>query len=546
MRLFLPALFAATAAFSPQELPAQEPRASTGIVLLLRDPSGQPVEGAQGLLLLDPARQLPALAGIAPDALQDPSSAAEPPAAAVPPTARSDARGVLRLSAEGRVRAGAVLITTAAGLGAIVPRALPGDAQRVTLTPLGEVATATGSEQFELHTALTDLDGHRIVLPTQTGTAVRLPAGSYEAWARSDDGWTWQRLEIASGQRTTLQFAAPAQVLTRAPRTRVRPAGWPTIELLGEGNERCVLLGAALAAPLLGERHGDGGVVIGQVPGPPRRQPIVWPPTDAAPAHATVRLAEPTADARLFLLRRRDVGDWLPLAAAAADADGRFLLPAVSGGDDWLLAVAPGRAAFAMPWSGHNPPTTALALPRGLPLHVLCRTQTGELAVDVRLSFEPALGEVAATAARTDSRGRADFGLVAAPGRVLVSDARFANQQIDLRLVPQQGLHIELDAGAIVRGRALLDEQTAAAGALVTLRDPSGRLRPAQRAVLAAEDGTFAFAGLDETDRYVLFVTMLRDGRTWSARLADVATGGDGFELTLRDEDPRLTPDKDR
>src|SRR5690606_29755136 len=103
-------------------------------------------------------------------------------------------------------------------------------------------------------------------------------------------------------------------------------------------------------------------------------------------------------------------------------------------------------------------------------------------------------------------RGRADFGLVAAPGRVLVSDARFANQQIDLRLVPQQGLHIELDAGAIVRGRALLDEQTAAAGALVTLRDPSGRLRPAQRAVLAAEDGTFAFAGLDETDRYVLFV----------------------------------------
>jgi hypothetical protein len=81
---------------------------------------------------------------------------------------------------------------------------------------------------------------------------------------------------------------------------------------------------------------------------------------------------------------------------------------------------------------------------------------------------------------------------------------------------------------------------------LVTLRDPRGFLRPDARCALTGPDGTFTFPGLPEEGNFVLFATMLREGRTWSGRLLSVRAGTDPVAVTLHDEDPRLAPPNER
>lgn len=516
------------------------------LVLLLRDPSGQPVASAEGLLLPNRGLELPALAGLEHRPLER-----DVDAPVEPLIARSDARGVLRFSGPTTSRAGAVLVTTAAGLGALIPRVLPGEAVRVTLEPLGEVGTSTGSETFTLHAAHAAIDGTRSLLPPKSGTAVRLPAGSYEAWARSEDGWIWQRLDVLPGRRSTLLFTGAAQPLRRASGHRVHPQGWPQVELLGPGAEHCVLLGAALAAPLLASDPGTGRVSLAQIPVPPRQKTIEWPPAElATPAATTLTLApDPSlagALVQLFVLRRSDAGSWRLLGAAAASPGGQASLPDGGDGDDWLLALTPGRPPFAMPWS-RNPVAAPLAMPTGLPLVVRCRDELGDPAVDVALEFVPAAGDVAALMARSDGRGRAAFGPLGAPGLLRASDPRFANVEVPLQLVPEAGLDLTLPAGASVTGKITLPDGSPPGPTVVTLRDPSGRLRPAQRAAMTAADGTFRFPGLDEVRDYVLFATATRGGHTWSAKATRVAPRSAPVLLVLHDEDPVFhAPDKDR
>jgi hypothetical protein len=74
---------------------------------------------------------------------------------------------------------------------------------------------------------------------------------------------------------------------------------------------------------------------------------------------------------------------------------------------------------------------------------------------------------------------------------------------------------------------------------VITLRDPSGSLRPAERAVVTGEDGSFRFEGLAEDSLLVLFASVVRDGHTWSGRAANVIPGRGPIDVVLRDEDPQ-------
>ena len=124
-----PFVLAGLAAFAAAQTAPQRPPA---LALLLNDPSGQLVAGAQGQMQCDPECELPALRG-----LWSTSPA--------PLTGTSDARGILRFAAGDAPRAGTVLVTTVQGLGAVVPRLLPGDVPRIVLQPMAEITTATKS-----------------------------------------------------------------------------------------------------------------------------------------------------------------------------------------------------------------------------------------------------------------------------------------------------------------------------------------------------------------------------------------------------------------
>ena len=531
MRRALPLLLATVA-------PAQD-RSST--VLRLHDPAGAPVADATATLFLGPRLDLPALRGAV-----WPGPPLDPAYAPGTVTATSRADGEVRLGDPAAPRPGAVLVQTDQGLGAFVPEARPRQAQRVVLQPQGAVAlSAERSEAFVLHAAWREPGRPAVRLGTtwQRAAVAKpewwLPAGDYELWLDTTDGWEWRRLTIGSGQRTVLVPSQAQRRVQLAAPLRVAPDGWSDLELLSPQRPAAVLRGAARQATLLTHDLRTGAIDLRQLPDDATREPLPWHAAGSRPLRTVpLRLDGAPVAAQAFLLRRLPQGEWRPLAATQTDGDGNLHLPDGSGGDDWLLVLAAGAAPHAEPW----PPEQGveLALPRGVPLQVRCRDQRGEPIADLAVEYVGERADAAAVAAASDGRGRLDLGRQVAPGTLRIVDQRFANQTHQLRLIPTLGLDLVVDPGATVQGTVRMADGGSAAGVLVTLRDPRGQLRPGERAERTRADGTFAFAGLEPTADYVLFATAMRDGRTWSAKLPRVPADGTAVELVLADEDPQL------
>lgn len=512
-------------------LPAQ---ASGDAVLYLRDGARNPLAGAEGQFRLERATELPALRGLALTGTQLANRELH---------AHSDAQGTMRLANEEALAMSGV-VRTGAGLGALVLRLRPGEGRRLALQPMGEVTTPEGSEPFILWARASLPTGERLTLPPATGTAVRLPAGSYEAWAKNADGFTWQRLLVQPGQRTMLRFTGPAQRVRAPEGARMQPAGWPEIELLAAGRET-TLLATALAAPFVTfvDGRSDGERVL---PGPWSTQPLAWPPpADDAPPPTEISLGTAAPDqATLLSLRQEAAGGWQVLAVSHARA-GRCLLPLPPAGDTWLLLLARDRAPHAVAWSAAAAPRQLVG-PGGQPLVARCRDEKGLPVADVALEYVPDDMPPALVAAPSDGRGEARFGIVQGPGTLRVSDPRFANQTIELGTIPGEAVAITITQGSELRGVVTWTDGKPAAGIVVTVRDASGLLRPAQRAVVSDEHGAFAFGGLRDNRSVVLFASTQRDGHTWSAKLDRLFAGGEDVALTLRDEDPVLIPPNGR
>ena len=503
---------------------------STLGTVLVRDPAKQAIAGAHGELTLEPAHTLPALHGL---------SLGSSAASLAHAIGTSDAHGSLTFRHSGgadRALAGSGFVHTDRGLGALVARLRPGQAQRLQLEPMGEVTTHGGSEPFTLFARARLTTGEVLDLPPQHGTSVRLPAGVYEVWAKNRDGWTWQRLAMRSAQRTLLSFTGAACVLQTRPGTRLQPAGHPEVELLG-GEHDVTLLATALQASLVAfvDGNSDGERTL-----PAGSGPLRWPPTPLDTA-ATVPGTVTTSDAVVVSLLRDNTDSWRVLAVAQA-REGRFNLRAPPPGDTWLLALAADHAPLAVAWSATTPPPPLRLLP-GVQLVVRARDEQGLPIVDLAVEYTPGHMEPATARGHSDGRGQAQLGAVLAPGSLRVCDERFANQQIDVDTIPLDGITLTALPGATMRGIVKWPDGTPAHGVVVTLRDPHGELRPAQRALATGDDGAFTFTGLPPQRALVLFGTVPKLGHTWSARLDRAVAGGDGaIELALRDEDPQLAP----
>jgi hypothetical protein len=514
------------------------------LVALLRDPSGRPVVGARGAVRVRPGAALPALGDLMPAPLDRDAPGGE---------GTSDERGVLRFVAPAAAAppgAAAGMVWTEDGLGALVVDLLAGRAQRIELQPMAELTTADTRQAITVRARAHLPGGGTVLLLPLVGTSVRLPAGDYELWMQRGDSWIWQRRRLDSGQRTVVAFDGPTLRLAPDAATWwVQPAGRPDV-VLATGARGGTLHGGAVAAPLLAVR---AGVVWG--PAVPTADPRdgSWhgPPGDARPT-TRVQVALPADDAgtvRLYSLWRSDGGDWRPLAvatpprsrAASQRHEPWCELPPPPDGDAWLLLVADGFAPLARPWAGH---ATAAPLPlqRGVPLAVLCRGEDGLPLVDVAVDYVPDGMTPAAVAAATDAYGVARLGPVLAPGRLRISDARYANQSLELATIPVAPLAVTVAPGAILHGVTRWPDGSPAAGVVVTLRDAAGALRPAERATVSGADGAFAFAGLAAERNLVLFAAAHRDGRTWSGRRERLRPASGAIELVLLDEDPRLAP----
>ena len=517
------------------------------IVVEVRDPSGQRVGDATGWLRLEPNHSLAALPAGIPESVL----AGLPTTNAV--TARSDARGIVRFRLPGPA-AGSGMVTTKAGLGGLLPRIHSQRANRLMLQPLAEVTTDTGSETFTLVGRATMPDGSKITLPPQTGQQVRLPAGDYEIWAGSADGVIWERLRLRPGKRTDLKFSGPARRLQLAADAYVYPAGMPDLSLRQLAWRTTspprpgllVLRGTALEAPLVSWH--DGIVTPAQTAAATAAATELspWPTASASQPRTTLVQLTDTAPEQtsLFGLVRADDRSYRVTAYAKNEA-GALRMPARPDGDAWLLLTAPGHAATARPWPAAPIPERLAPTP-GQDFALAAREQSGLPVVDLRVSFTPMDQEAAAITARTDDLGIARFGRVRGPGTLRVSDARYANQEIDLTLIPVEAMPLVVEAGETIHATAgfadgNLDKDTTI---VVTLRDPSAELRPAHRSLVTTAGEPCRFAGLPNDRDLLLTATAQRGGKTWSARQAVKIDQGP-IELTLHCEDPELRPGKD-
>ncbi len=529
----------------PAQVPAQQQEPNP-LVVLVYDPAGEPVEGASAVATARGVGELAALGAFGPT-LSRPQAVA----------GRSDARGMLRLlPTDGRAPLGTAasgLVTTESGLGALLVDVMPGRAQRLQLQPMAAVTTAGQSEMLVVYSRVTLPSGATIVLPPLRGHIVHVPPGDHELWVLTADGWLWQRERVVSSQRLELAFDPPTRRVHRYWHDQaVHPEGRLDVPLFGDG-DIAVFRGRACSATLFAKAIDGHLLRSGTFPEPDARGLVYWPPdTRELP---TVRLLEVPvprdADASLqealALLERRADGSWSVLGLATARGFGAapgawwFDLPPPPPGDTWLLFVAHGYAPQARPWRGA--PRFSFRFERGVPLHALVRDDHGLPVADVAVEYVPTDMDPATVEGRSDARGTARLGPVLAPGTLRVSDPRFANQQIALDLIPTDGVAVTVSAGSELHGTAKWSDGTVAHGVLVTLRDPNGLLRPAQRATTSGADGTFGFGGLPQDRPLVLFAQAQRDGRTWSGKLVGLRAGADGaIELVLRDEDPQLLP----
>lgn len=535
---------------------AQAPEPDAPVVLLC-DPSGKPVAGARGRVSSRSVGSLPALAGfaVAPDeefyfSMLCPQRL----------DGTSDTSGRLQFAAldedppNGGVASG--MVWTESGLGALLFDLQPGRAQRVELSPMATLTTATGTERLSVIARATAADGRMVSLPRRGGTTVSLPAGNYDLWVRNDhEGWIWERRTLLSGETVRLSFSGEGRRVKRCSAAAiVHPLDRPDV-LLFRGEELETTLRGAAASAFCCARLGALLYGPSQLPAVAPDGAGAWPSADGQPP---LLWLHPVPNApglqATFVVQRLAAGGWRLLAAsrmlgsrsAFEPPSEWFELPQPAPGDNWLLFVAEGCAPQACPWQGQSE-RFPFELERGRPLHVLVKDDTGVPVVDLAVEYTPDGMDPAAVTGCSDASGTARLGPVIGPGTLRVVDPRFANQAIHLDAIPLDGARITVGIGAILRGIAKWPDGAPARGIDVSLRDPGGELRPASRAVATGDDGSFAFGGLREQLPLVLFATTQRNGRTWSARLDRVVAGADGrIELVLRDEGPDAPPPNGR
>ena len=508
LRLFCHCGLYVAAALSAQE----RPPAVSGLVT---DDSGAALPSAAVQFVPDAAPDLPSLRELLPlrSAL----------------TTTTDARGVFRVLSSGP---GLLFVTTPAGLGGVVPRAWPQRAVRMRMRPMAEVRLAD-VEDIELWPARIEdgNDGERRRLPAMRGTAIRLPEGRYEIWCKTTRGFLWQSLSLRSGEHFTLTMPTTAVEVRTEKGSGLQPLGFADVRLLATEQSTARLLGAASTASLL-ETNALGGLEG-------VRHGAALDRTIPTYVMAALDVHEAPQDAHAYVVEGTAAGTFRPIASAQLQG-GKAQLPLpAEGGNNWVLVLAKGRAARALPCANVTA-TPSLAFGPDKTLACTVRHPDGQPAAAVAITFEPLEAGPITALVYTDELGNAPLGPIAGAGVLRIDHGGYLPTSIAIGESDAAPVSIRLDAGHSLRGTATLADGTPLGGVAVSLRAPDGTMRSRVRATSTHADGTFAFAGLDDATRLVVFATATRAGRTFSAR-AD-SFGGKDLVLVLRDEDPELQP----
>lgn len=441
---------------------------------------------------------------------------------------KADARGEFRIPCP--QAPGLLTAWTESGLAAMTAPVHPGDPVRLELVPSARVRAPEGEPTtFWLSVHGIDAFGwHR----RAAANVLVLAAGEHEAWSLRNGIAHWQRLRLLPGETVALPSAREGRRIAGDGSHRIVVADRPEVELLGPQAGAVVLVGEAAEAPLA-QVWPDGRITT----------------MGAASAATIVRshcvevrdaADQPVAGATIWLTTERAGGSHRVAACVQTDASGAATVPVASDlADTWLVVESEGRAPVARALAATvEHLRVRVEPPVARAIRVLRPDGSPAAGTDLRV-LDASLASASAMRVTTDLRGWAHVPLAPAMVVVAAVDARYACDGLVLGPDDVQ-TELQLAAGQRLRGRAVVADDQPAAGALVTLRDPSGRLLPRERTVRADASGWFEFTGLPTGRQLVLFAQQQRGGRTWSGKLVRAVADEGTWTIELRDEDPVL------
>lgn len=431
--------------------------------------------------------------------------------------------------------AGSLWVTTADGLGAVVPLVRTSDPLVVTVTPLAAVRLADDRDfGCLIQTLRPGRDPSRLQdEPSAPSPVLRLPAGRYLLFVGTPEGWTERTVELTPGTQSTIDPTRPAGRAVPAPPRSWEPTRWPGL-LLPFGDAVPV----HLAGPdLLTRRVREGDDVILFVRNwfDPER-----PPTEGSPRGGVrsveIRSANGEASGSV------GASTWATTPGGLVRVAASTRRPGESSTRCWIPDPAgSARVLFRAP--GHRP----MSLPADRLPDVVTLEPSPPCELRVRVpGLRPATvrvqepGDPCSTfAVMTDARGIAVLPhtptnhaeiSVTAPG---CTPAQGTFESLGL-----PGETLTLEIGQVLRGRVIDEQGRPVAFCEVEVRDPSTQLLGVPRRTVSDESGRFEVGGLAD-GTYTIWVQGVRDGRTFSGQTRGAQPGRDTWDVTLRDEDPK-------
>jgi hypothetical protein len=345
-------------------------------------------------------------------------------------------------------------------------------------------------------------------------------------------------VRVLSGQRIELLAQAEARTLAAPPGSSVFLQAWPgavlglrdkRYELPGGDDPLRVLIRTAVGP---GWHFAEEWVKESEVTVAPeplwRREVAVIDGEGVPVAGAQVLLVrEPPGGSRLESLCPTDSRGQAIVVGGAAPTP-RVVVVQATGFAARVLFLPPEGPIQVRLERGHNAGLRVLD-PRGEP--------AAETAVRVLQPASPLLDRTF----WTDGSGRVvlpDLPLGPALVRVVHPTILDREYPVEIRDGGGEPQVLRGEAGFRVFGTVLLPDGRPAAGALVSLRDPTGSTGLRERTTTANADGDFQILGLPEAVNLLLAVSLRRDGTTFISQQTMVQAGDGGWNIELKTEDP--------
>ncbi len=259
------------------------------------------------------------------------------------------------------------------------------------------------------------------------------------------------------------------------------------------------------------------------------------------PVLVTDTSGAPLAGARVISVRSPAGGSRVE-SATVSDQHGRAEVPITEQSDPRsLVVIAPGFSPVAVAWTAET--TTRVELSRGHQADLQVLDPRGDPVAGLPVRLIQPSSPLLTTNYTTDRLGSLKLdGLPIGRLGLRLTHPTLLDRDypIEIHAGPPQSVRIQADRGFQLVGNVLLPDGKPASGALVSVRDTTGRIGVQEKTAVSGVDGAFEIGGLPEDLRLRLAAKLTLEKTSYISQQVWVRPGGSRWEIELKREDPDL------